>query len=119
MQNLVWLELSSIILLKALWASFVSKSASSKIIIWKSAIDFASNLVTIFWANVFTFSLIAWIPLSSEAFNSKTLFLYSPPYNSLANYYIIFYKNNLFYIYKNIYLLTANIALVFPVPGGP
>ena len=81
--------------------------------------DFFSNFVTIFCANDLTFSLIACIPLSSEAFNSNTLFLYSPPYNSLANYYIIFYKNNLFYIYKNIYLLTANIALVFPVPGGP
>ena len=88
MQNLVWFELSSIILLKALWASFVNKSASSKIIIWKSANDFTSNFVTIFWANVFTFSLIAWMPLSSEAFNSKTLFLYSPPNNSFANYKI-------------------------------
>ena len=86
MQNLVWLELSSIILLKALWASVVNKSASSKIIIWKSAKDLVSNFVTIFCANALTFSLMAWIPLSSEAFNSKTLFLYSPPNNSLANY---------------------------------
>ena len=115
MQNLVWFELSSIILLKALWASVVNKSASSKIIIWKSAKDFDSNFVTIFCAKVFTFSLIAWIPLSSEAFNSKILFLYSPPYNSFANYYLKYKKN----INKYIYFLTANIALVFPVPGGP
>ena len=84
-QNLVWLELSSIILLKALCASVVNKSASSKIIIWKSAKYLVSNFVTILCANDFTFSLIACIPLSSEAFNSKTLFLYSPPYNSFAN----------------------------------
>ena len=86
MQNLVWLELSSIILLRALWASLVNKSASSKIIIWKSAKDLFSNFVTIFCANDLTLSLIACIPLSSDAFNSKTLLRYSPPYNSRANY---------------------------------
>ena len=118
MQNLVWFELSSIILLKALWASFVKRSASSNIIIWKSARDLVSNFVTIFWANVFTFSLIAWMPLSSEAFNSKTRFLYSPPYNSLANYYSNINKNKK-KVYKYNNLLTANMALVFPVPGGP
>jgi hypothetical protein len=59
MQNLVCCELSSIIRLNALCASLVNKSASSKIIIWKSAADLDSNFVTIFWANDLTLSLIA------------------------------------------------------------
>ena len=47
---------------------------------------------SIFWTficeKVFIFSLTTLIPLSSDAFNSNTLFLYSKsPYNSLANFY--------------------------------
>lgn len=32
---------------------------------------------TVSWANVFTFSLMTWIPLSSDALSSSTLCLYS------------------------------------------
>lgn len=56
-------------------------------------------LATIYSANFFTLFLTTLIPLSSDAFNSNTLYLQnSGPNNYFAN---------------------AIIVDVFPVPGGP
>jgi hypothetical protein len=56
-------------------------------------------LATIYSANFFTLFLTIFIPLSSDAFNSKTLYLQKS--------------------FPKSYLANAIIAEVFPVPGGP
>src|SRR6185437_1287305 len=97
--NLVVLELSSIILLNAVCASGVISSASSSTInryIFCSLFESVTNLKTA--ANDFTLSLTIFIPLSSEAFNSRVSLRQSTPSK---------------------YLAMHKAAVVFPTPGGP
>ncbi len=65
-------EYYSIILLNANYESFVIVSASSNIIILK--LGMLSYLLIYIHANVFIFSLTTFIPLSSDAFNSRILY---------------------------------------------
>lgn len=92
--NLVVYEKFDIIILSACWAPSVRLSASSKIIIF--VISFGR--LSCFWAKVLIWSLTTSIPLSSDAFNYLTAFLYYSPSSSF----------------------TIHSTLeVFPVPGGP
>ena len=92
--NRVVEEYSVMIILRAYWAALVIASASSRM----TSLCMPSGTVTFLFANYLIFSLTTSIPLSSEAFSSRTAFLAVSPSMVLAN---------------------AITDVVLPVPGGP
>src|SRR5574338_1136842 len=80
--NLQCFAVSSMILLKAVWASEVISSASSKITSLNGML--VSNPENL--ANFFTLSLTMLMPRSSEAFNSKVYSRHESPKISLARH---------------------------------
>ena len=92
--NQVVEEYSVMTILKAYYAAFVIASASSKM----TNLCIPSGTVTFLFANCLIFSLTTSIPLSSEAFSSKTAF---------------------FAVSPSMVLARAMTEVVLPVPGGP
>ena len=85
---------SVMIILNACYAVFVIASASSRMMI----LCIPSGTVTFLLANYLILSLTTSIPLSSDAFSSRTAF---------------------FAVSPSIVLERAMTEVVFPVPGGP